>query len=139
MSNIHRGIAMLKWRSLGLGAATFLATHAVVVAKWNLWFGGGYGGPQKPWFLNDGNGPVALTAAALCIAATGAAALWAPSRGESVRHGLTVAAGATAAATAVLLSIGPGTIFPIVIVFIAAIALFSSAIGSMIVWPFKSR
>ena len=130
---------MLKWRSLGLGAATFLATHAVVVAKWNLWFGGGYGGPQKPWFLNDGNGPVALTAAALCIAAMAAAALWARSRGESIRHGLNVAIGATIAATAVLFSVGPGTIFPIVIVFSGAIALFSSAIGSLVVCPFKSR
>jgi len=130
---------MLKWRSLGLGAATFLATHAVVMAKWNVWFGGGYGGPQKPWFLNDGGGPVALTAAALCMAAMAAAALWARTRGETVRHGLNVAVGATMAATAVLFSMGAGTIFPIVIVFGAAIALFSSAIGSLIVWPFKSR
>ena len=130
---------MLKWRSLGLGAATFLATHAVVVAKWNLWFGGGYGRPQKPWFLNDGNGPVALTAAALCIAAIAAAALWARSRGESIRHGLNVAMGATIASTAVLFSVGPGTIFPIVIVFSGAIALLSSAIGSLVVCPFKSR
>jgi hypothetical protein len=130
---------MLKWQSLGLGAATFLATHAVVVSKWNVWFGGGYGGPQKPWFLNDGNGPIELTAAALFIAAMAAAALWARSRGESVRHGLNVAVGATIAATAVLFSIGPGTLFPIVILSCAMLAAASAMAGAAIVAVFQKR
>ncbi len=130
---------MLKWRSLGLGAATFITTHAVVVAKWNVWFGGGYGGPQKPWFLNDGNGPIGLTAAALCIAAIAAAALWARSRGESVKHGLNLAVGATIAATAVLFSIGPGTLFPIVIVSCALLAATSTIAGAAIVAAFQKR
>src|SRR5712671_4006766 len=117
---------MVKWQSLGLGAAAFLATHAVIVSKWGVWFGGGYNGvPHDPWFLNDGDRPIALTAGALCVAAMIAAAIWARSRRDSVRHGLSVALGATVAATAVLFSIGPGTLFPIAIAFCAMVALAS--------------
>lgn len=131
---------MLKWQSLGLGAVTFLGTHAVIVAKWTVWFGGGFGGKaQDPWFLNDGNGPIGLTAGALCVAAMVAAALWAQSRGDSVRHGLNVALGATIAATAVLFSIGPGNLFPIVIVFCAGIALISTIVGASVVAAFQQR
>ena len=38
---------MLKWKSLVLGAVTFLGTHAVIVARWGLWFNG----THAPWFL----------------------------------------------------------------------------------------
>src|SRR5258708_39499904 len=37
LSSIRKGVVMAKWQSLGLGAATFLATHAGVVAKWEGW------------------------------------------------------------------------------------------------------
>src|SRR5206468_1947824 len=86
---------MLKWKSLVLGAVTFLGTHAVIVARWGLWFNG----THAPWFLNDGAGAVGLTAGCLCVATMVAAALQARSQYESVIHGVNVAAGATIAAT----------------------------------------
>jgi hypothetical protein len=126
---------MLKWRSLLLGATTFLAAHTVIVAKWGVWFGG----THQPWFLNDGKGPLALMAACLCIAASIAAALSARNQYESVVHGVNVAVGATIAATAVLFFIGPGTIFPIVIAFCAMIALASAMVGATVVAAFQHR
>jgi hypothetical protein len=130
----------VKWQSLGLGVATFLSTHAVIVAKWSVWFGGGYSGvPHNPWFLNDGDGPIGITAGALCVAAMIAAALWARNRGDCVRHGLNVALGATVAATAILFSIGPGNLFPIVIGFCAIGALVSTMVGSSVVAAFQKR
>ena len=129
---------MLKWMaSLGLGAATFLATHIIIVVKWGLWFQGV--NTTTPWFLNDGSRAVGLTAGALCLAAGVAAALQARTQYESVMHGACVAVGATIAATAVAFSIGPGTIFPIVIAFCAAVAFVSTIVGASVVAAFQKR
>jgi hypothetical protein len=125
---------MIKWRSVVLGAATFAATHLVVVAKWVPWFHG----PHEPWFLNSGRA-VAFTAAALLLAGLAAGAWWARDRTDAVGHGVNVAAGALLAMIVVLVVVGPGTVFPIVIAFGGMIALFSSGAGALIVWPFKPR
>ena len=125
---------MIKWASVVFGAATFLATHLVVTRKWTTWFDG----QQAPWFLNSGRA-VAFTALCLLAAGLVASACWARDRDDAMTHAANVAAGALLAMTVVLFFVGPGTIFPIVIVFGGAIALFSSAIGSLMVWPFKSR
>jgi hypothetical protein len=125
---------MIKWASVVFGAATFLATHLVVIRKWTTWFDG----QQAPWFLNSAR---AVGFTALCLLAAGlvASACWARNRDEAITHAANVAAGALLAMTVVLFFVGPGTIFPLVIVFGGAIALFSSAIGSLMVWPFKAR
>ena len=112
----------LRWRGVVLGAAAFLAAHAMLVAKWATWFGGQW----QPWFLNDSGRAVALTAAALFAAALAASLLWALDRGDAIVHGVNVAAGATAAMIGVLVAVGPGTIFPIVIVGGLVIALAST-------------
>jgi hypothetical protein len=126
------GAVMIKWRDAVFGAATFLATHAVVVRKWATWFDG----QHEPWFLNSGRA-VGFTALCLLVAGLVASASWARRRDDVMAHGATVAAGAVLAMTVVLITAGPGTIFPIVIVFGGMVVLFSSAIGSLIVWPFK--
>jgi hypothetical protein len=123
---------MLKWKSLMVGAATFVATHAIIVAKWDVWFGGAH----EPWFLNGGNGPLELTAGCLCVATIIAAALEARTQYESVIHGVNVAVGATIAAAVVLLAIGPGTLFPIVIAFCGGIAFVSTIVGAAVVAAF---
>ena len=125
---------MIKWASVVLGAAMFLVTHLVVISKWTTWFDG----QQAPWFLNSGRA-VGFTALCLLVAGLVASASWARDRDDAMTHSANVAAGALVAMTVVLFFVGPGTIFPIVIVFGGAIALFSSAIGSLLVWPFKSR
>jgi hypothetical protein len=123
---------MIKWTSVVLGAATFLATHVIVFSYWTTWFGG----QHEPWFLNSGRG-VAFTMLSLLVAASLASVLWARDRNAAMVHGLNVAAGAVLAMIVVLIVVGPGTIFPIVIVFGGIIALFSTGIGSLLVWPFK--
>ena len=40
----------VQWKSLLLGAATFVVTHLVVVRTWAMWFDG----QREPWFLNSG-------------------------------------------------------------------------------------
>jgi hypothetical protein len=125
----------LRWRSVVLGAAAFLAAHAVLVAKWATWFGGQW----EPWFLNDSGRAVALTAATLFAAALAAGLLWALDRADAIVHGINVAAGAAAAMIGVLVAVGPGTIFPIVIVGGLVIALASTVAASALVAAFKPR
>jgi hypothetical protein len=125
----------LRWRSVVFGAAAFLAAHAVLVAKWAAWFGGQW----EPWFLNDSGRAVAVTAAILFVAALAASLLWARDRGDAIVHGVNVAAGAAAAMIGVLAAIGPGTIFPIVLVGGIIIALASTVAASVLVAAFKPR
>jgi hypothetical protein len=125
-------IKRIRWKSLSLGAATFFATHVVVVRMWTTWFDG----QQDPWFLNSGP---AVGFTALCMLGAGAvaSASWVRNRADVLTHAANVATGAVLAMTVVLMSVGPGTIFPIVILFGGAIVLVSSAVGSLMVWFFK--
>jgi hypothetical protein len=107
----------------------------VLVAKWAAWFGGRW----QPWFLNDSGRAVALTASILFVAALAASLLWARDGGDAIVHGVNVAAGAAAAMIGVLVVIGPGTIFPIVIVGGIVIALASTVAASVLVAMFKRR
>lgn len=125
----------LRWRSVVLGAAAFLAAHAVLVAKWAAWFGGRW----EPWFLNDSGPAVVLTAAILFVAALAAGLLWARDRGDAIVHGVNVAAGAAAAMMGVLAAVGPGTIFPIALVVGTVIALASTVAAAVLVAAFKPR
>jgi len=125
----------LRSRSVVLGALAFLGTHAVLVAKWSTWFGGQW----EPWFLNDSGRAVAFTAITLFVAALVAGLLWAHDGPDAMVHGVNVAAGAAAAMIGVLVAIGPGTIFPIVIVAVMVIALGSTVAGAALVAAFKPR
>src|SRR6185436_19294967 len=125
----------LRWRSVVLGAAAFLAAHAVLVAKWATWFGGQW----EPWFLNDSGRAVALTAATLFAAALAAGLLWALDRADAIVHGINVAAGAAAAMTGVRVAAAQCTIFQIVIVAGLVNALASNVAASVLVDAFKPR
>jgi uncharacterized membrane protein len=115
---------MIRPKLLFLGAATFLAAHAVEVAGWRDWFYGVY----APWFLNSGRA-VAMTAGAL-VAVAAIVALTIPDRREWLVAGLSLAAGAAIAMAVVLFAVGPGTLFPIAIVVGAAVIAVSSAAGA---------
>ena len=83
-----RGVAF------AVGALAFVAAHAIVVAKWPVWFGG----MHEPWFLNSGRA-VAFTAALFfAVGVTG---------GLLDLSGLLIAAGAFVAMMAVYLSTNP--------------------------------
>ena len=87
---IPEGNTMLRWTSLVLGAATFLAAHAVERAMWTSWFSAEW----KPFFMNSGRA-VAFTAACVLIAGL-VAALLARDRRDALIHAGNVAAGAAA-------------------------------------------
>jgi hypothetical protein len=115
---------MMRWKSLGLGAATFLVSHVAEAAMWSSWFAGnGF----APWFLNSARA-AAFTAGALCLVAALAAAR---DTGEALLRGLNVGLGATAALVIVLVMVGPGTLFPIALAIGLAIVVTASVVGAL--------
>jgi hypothetical protein len=115
---------MLRLKSFALGAVAFLAAHFVESRFWRQWFEPG--GGHQPWFLNSGRG-VALTTAVLGVAAVLAAVAWARDQSDANAHALNLAIGAALAMGLTLLAIGPGTIFPIVL--LLGLVLFVSFLG----------
>jgi hypothetical protein len=79
------------------------------------------------WFLNSGRGVAAVALSCLVVGA-----LIAFGRRAGVREATLVALGAVFAMTAVLFSIGAGTIFPIVLVFGTAIIGIATAAGTVV-------
>lgn len=115
-----------KLAGAGVGAAAFLAAHAIEVAGWRAWFG-----PQhEVWFLNSGRA-AAFTAACLFAVAFVAAIASRARRDEAIAYGGSPAAGAFVAMTAVLFATGPGTIFPIVLAFGAVFAIVTCVAGAV--------
>jgi hypothetical protein len=117
---------MIRWTSVLVGGAAFAAAHLVQTLAWQTWFHGSY----DPWFLNSGRA-VAFTAALLVLAG---AIVSAADRRESIIRGAHAAAGALAAMIIILAVAGPGTLFPIVIAFGAAIAIASTEAGALAGW-----
>jgi hypothetical protein len=107
------------------GAAAFLAAHGIEAALWTAWFQPG--GGTSAWFLNTGRAAL-FTAACLALAGVIVGTRCAGGS-RSVAQGLWLALGALAAMTAVLLSSGPGTLFPIVLAFGAGIAAVAGVAG----------
>jgi hypothetical protein len=126
---------MIRWRGVVLGALTFLGAHAVLVAAWSSWFEPG--GAHTAWFLNSGRA-VGFTIACLVAGSALAAALGPPDQRERLATGASFAGGSLAAMIAVLFAGGAGTIFPIVIVFAAAIALASGLAGAFAAGAFRT-
>ena len=114
-----------KWPALLGGAAMFLAVQGVLF----LTVAPTEGIRNSGWFLNSGRG-VAVVAVFCAVAG----ALVGAVRRDNVLESTMVAGGAVLAMIAVLFSIGPGTIFPIVIVFgtviIAGATLLGMAVGN---------
>ena len=120
---------MIRWKSLLLGASTFVASHLVEATAWSTWFQG----VAAPWFLNSGRA-VAFTAA--CVFAGGffATAFNRLERRGAVIDGCNVAGGAVVAMIVVLIAVGPGTLFPIVIVIGATILAATAVAGALGGW-----
>jgi hypothetical protein len=117
---------MAWFKSFTLGAAAFLAVHAVEVYRWRDWFDAA--GRYKPWFLNTG--PSAGAALfVFAVAGAWASALWARDGVDVGLQAFAVAAGAALAMTITLFVIGPGNIFPIVLISGAGLAAVSAVLG----------
>jgi hypothetical protein len=120
---------MIRWTSVLVGGAAFLAAHLVLTLAWRTWFHGTF----EPWFLNSGRA-VAFTAALLVVAGV---LVSASDRRESIIRGANVAAGALLAMIVVMSVIGPGNLFPIVIAIGAAIAAASGGAGALAGWSLR--
>jgi uncharacterized membrane protein len=118
---------MMRVGSVIVGAASFVAAHLVEVAAWQSWFNRGSTVPA--WFLNSGRA-VAFTMA--CVAVASALASASPRGGRreaAVRAGL-VGAGAIVAMALVLFAIGPGTLFPLVVLIGALVLAVATVAGA---------
>jgi hypothetical protein len=131
-------IRYVSWKALMLGAATFVACHAIEVARWQTWFDGG---EQAPWFLNDGNRAVLFTMGGLFVATLIGGVRWTRRQGDALVHAANVAAGAAIAMTALLVTgpEGPGNLFPIAIAIGAFALLLSSFAAAAIVAAMRRR
>jgi len=115
---------MTRWRSLMLGAATFLVAHLIERAEWSSLFAGD---TATPWFMNSFRAG-AFTALLLSLSAGFTATR---DVGETLVRGLNVGLGATAVMVVVLVVIGPGTLFPIAIAIGMAIVVTASVSGAL--------
>jgi hypothetical protein len=120
---------MMRWTSVLVGGAAFLAAHLVQTLAWRTWFHGTF----EPWFLNSGRA-VAFTAALLLL---GGAVVSASDWRESIIRGANVGAGALVVMMLVLAVVGPGTLFPIVVAMAAAIAVASGGAGALAGWSLR--
>ena len=119
----------MRWTSVLVGGAAFLAAHLVQTLAWRGWFHGTF----EPWFLNSGRA-AAFTAALLAVAG---AVVSASDRRESIIRGANVAAGALAAMIVVLSVIGPGNLFPLVVAIGATIVVASGGAGALAGWGLR--
>ncbi|MEO8259846.1 MAG: hypothetical protein ABI868_21055 [Acidobacteriota bacterium] len=122
---------MLRWTSLVLGGATFLVAHAIERMWWTMWFSAEW----EPFFMNSGRA-VAFTTACLLIAGLIAAG-FARDRPDALVHAGNVTAGAGAVMIVTVFAIGPGTLFPIAILFGLVILAVGSYLGALVIFPFK--
>ena len=112
-----------KWLAFFGGAGLFLSVHGLLVLNAVPIAGM----KDSGWFLNSGRGVLAV---ALACAVVGG--LIGFGRRDSMPEATMVASGAVLAMIAVLFSIGPGTIFPIVIAFGAVIIGGATAAGTAV-------
>jgi hypothetical protein len=125
-------IRYARWKALTLGAATFVVSHFIEVAKWRSWFDGG---EHAPWFLNDGNRAVLFMMGCVFVATLVAGVPWIRGKGDAVVHGGNVAAGAVIAMTVLIFTApwGPGNLFPIAIAIGGFLLLLSTFVAAAIV------
>ncbi|MBZ5559624.1 MAG: hypothetical protein LAO77_20340 [Acidobacteriia bacterium] len=118
---------MTRWKDVVFGALAFVGAHAVEAAAWRSWFAPG--GDYAAWFLNSGRA-VAFTAVCLFVVSLLGSALGAADQRDSLVRGAYFSGGAVASMTVVLIVVGPGTIWPIVLVGGAAIISACAVAGA---------
>ncbi len=123
---------MFRLKSFVLGAVTFLAAHLVQVSRWATWFEPDASHPA--WFLNSGRA-VGFTFGCLFLSSAVVSALADHERQTVFRSEANVFAGSVVSMLIVLFASGPGSIFPIVIVFGAAVILVGIVAGAFAGWP----
>jgi hypothetical protein len=100
----------VSWSDALVGAGAFLASHAVVRWGWREWFDPL--GAHVPWFLNSGRA-VAFSSVWLFI--VGAALAASRRDGARLEGAASASGGAILAMIAILVLVGPGSLFPLVL------------------------
>ena len=118
------------------GAAAFAAAHAAEVAGWHRMFAPA--SANAAWFLNSGRA-VSFTAACLFFASFTCSLLSRFGRVSGVVLASNLAGGAIAAMTAVLVAIGPGSLFPLALAIGAMIVAAASGAGVAMASTMKSH
>lgn len=111
-------MSRVRWQSVLMGAAAFLAAHLVERVMWMSWFADS---SIVPWFTNSGRA-VAVTMSLMAVAGA-LSALAAHDRSERMHRAASTAGGGTVALIIALTVTGPGTIFPLAIVIGAALII----------------
>ena len=119
----RRFVVSGKWLALAGGTALFFSVQSLLFLNAVPM----PGIESSGWFLNSARG-VAVVGGAYAVVG----AVIGFSRRDSVREATMLANGAVLAMIAVLFSIGPGTIFPIVIVFGTVIIAVATAAGTAV-------
>ena len=117
-----RRVVMTRHRLAGvvIGLLTFAATHLIVMAKWTSWFHG----EHEPWFLNTSEAGQ-FTVACVFVVSLVAGLFSIP--------GVFLWTGAVVAMVVVMcFPPGPGTLWPIALVFGGCILAAAILIGNMI-------
>lgn len=121
-----------------VGAAGFLVLQLVLALSWSRL--DQWGGKPKAWFLNADASTAFGAGACFVVAFACAVAFRLPPRSRLLAGGALVA-GAVASMTLVLFAIGPGNLWPIVLIFGSAIVVPSSsagyALGALARWRFR--
>lgn len=109
-----------------VGFVTFVVAHAIESSQWHGWFRG----LHEPWFLNSGRA-ILFTLGCLALASAAVAVC---ERSAPPARGISTGAGAFAAMASIMFlsGSGPGTLFPIVLVFGGALLLTSSTSGAWV-------
>ena len=116
---------VIDWPGIIVGFTAFLGAHLLVRATW--------AGPHDPWFLNSTRG-AAFAGGVVFVVAFVVALRSVGEPMATVRRGLSAAVGACISMAVVLFTIGPGTIFPIVLVIGAAFLTMATLAGTVAGW-----
>ena len=125
---------MMRWRAAALGAAAFLAAHAVILWQWATL--AGTHGNEPAWFANSTGAVVVMVVA---MATAGIAAARGSSRGhERTRLISSVALGGIVAMVATMVVVGGGTIAPLAVTMGGAVLVTGAFAGGIIASLFVS-
>jgi hypothetical protein len=115
---------MIRWKSVGFGAAAFLAAHLIETAAWSSWFAGN---SFAPWFLNSSRaGAFTILLLSLMAALTATREVE-----EAIVRGINVGLGAAAVMVVVLFVVGPGTLFPIALAIGLVVVVTAGVVGAL--------
>lgn len=127
-------LIMMRWRTTAIGAAAFLAAHALIVWRWSTL--AGVHAQEPAWFANS-TGSIILTV--LAMATAGFAVARGARRGhERTQNVLGVAAGAVIAMAATMLIVGGGSIAPLAFLMGGSVLVSGAFTGGIIATLFTA-